>query len=368
MRPNKEITAVSAPQKNLQLVQVLRGVASMLVVLLHVTNNLEIVSGQRFCFNLFLFGGSGVDIFFVLSGFIITYTSSKGLSQPAKMFPFIRRRLVRIFPTYWIIITLFLIAQLALPSFYKTHYSFSIENLLSTLFLLPGHAMVNGVSWTLSFELLFYLLFAIAFIIPTRKWAFYLFMIYALLIIAIPVLGYDFENGNAWIKLISYPMNVEFFMGVAVAIIIPKIPGSISMPLIITGCVMFIANGILSDLNYYLLHNSFNRVLVFGVPSFLIIAGLVSFELHRKIEIHNALLLLGEASYSLYLLHLPLVVAAIKIIGWFNIQNTLILHVLLVLVVAAICFISVLFYQCIEKPVINKLNGVSKNKGHPKTD
>ena len=340
----------------LNLIQVLRGIASLLVVLFHVTITFATINKQAFGFNFFLFGGAGVDIFFVLSGFIITYTSFKTLNRPDKVLPFISRRFVRIFPAYWIIIGLFLLTQIIFPTFYKTHYDFSVENLLSTVFLLPGHVMVNGVSWTLSFELFFYLLFSIAFIIPKRKWAFCLFAFYAMILIALPVLQYNFDNSNEWVKLITSPMNIEFFMGVIAAAIIRKIPRNLSLPLVITGSIIFLTSGVCADLNYYLLHNIFNRVLLFGIPAFLIVIGLVRFELNNQLKVHNILLSLGEASYSLYLIHLPLISAAIKLIGRLNIQNNIILHLLLFIVIILVCCTSVLFYKCIEKPLIDKLN------------
>jgi len=114
--------------KNLQLIQVLRGVASLLVVLLHATINLNENGKTVFLLNFFSFGGAGVDIFFVISGFIITYTSFKGAASIKNFLPFISRRVIRIFPTYWIIITGFLLLQILLPSFYRTHYTFNFQN------------------------------------------------------------------------------------------------------------------------------------------------------------------------------------------------------------------------------------------------
>lgn len=349
-------------QKNLNLIQVLRGIASLLVVFFHATVNSNEILGKEFCFDFFFFGGSGVDIFFVLSGFIITYTCAKGLTHPGKLLPFLKRRSVRIFPTYWIIIALFLVIQLALPSFYKTHYNFEAPNLIGTIFLLPGHTMVNGVSWTLSFELFFYLLFSIAFLLPNKKLAFVLSMLYALVIIGIGVAGYNFEQGNKWINLISHPMNVEFFMGVLAAVLIPRISKGLALPLLITGSLLFLLGGILFNQNFTLLPTAFNRVVLFGMPSFFIITSLVKFELSKHINVHNILLSLGEASYSLYLLHLPIIAAGMKLIARTSIRNNFALHALVLLMIALICFASILFFRWIEKPIIAKLNGLGKKK------
>ncbi len=350
----------SRDDKNLLLIQLLRGIASLLVVYMHVTVNTKEISHQIFLGDFFKFGGAGVDIFFVLSGFIITYTSRKGIGNPHKLLPFLRRRFVRIFPAYWIIIGMFLLVQIVLPSFYKTPYNFTTGNFLSTFFLLPGHTMVNGVSWTLTSELFFYALFSLAFLIPDKKIAFSLSMLYGVMLVVIALSGYPAANGNHWMNLAVFPMNVEFIMGVLAAAIIPSIPKSLGIPLIITGSIIFLTSAILSNAGFYLLASPFNRVVIFGIPSFLLIIGLVKYELNKNISLHNILLSLGEASYSLYLLHLPLVVAGIRIITRFNIENNIILHGLLFLLIGIICFASILFYQWVEKPLINRLNSQHK--------
>ncbi len=348
--------------KNLQLIQLLRGIASLLVVLLHCSRNSIETLHQHFFGNFFQFGGAGVDIFFVLSGFIITYTNLKFVGMPDHFNFFIKRRIVRIYPTYWIIISLFLLLQVMLPSFYKTHFSFDIKNILSTFFLFPGHAMVNGVSWTLSYEIFFYILFSLSFFIPAKKWSFYLAMLYAVVIILLPASGYNFKNENSWLNLLTYPMNVEFFMGVVAAVVIPKISQKTAMPLIITGIIIFLLNAILSNANYVFVNSTFNRVIVFGIPAFLIITGLVKYELANKIKVYTIFLLLGEASYSLYLIHLPLVAAAYKILFKFNVNDNIVIHCIIILIVFTVCYCGILFYKFVEKPIITKLNSLRRIK------
>jgi len=348
--------------KNLQLIQMLRGIASLLVVLLHCTVNSSEALQKNFFGNFFSFGGAGVDIFFVLSGFIITYTNFKSIGKADHFSFFFKRRIVRIYPTYWIIISMFLLLQVVLPSFYRSHFSFDLKNIFSTYLLFPGHVMVNGVSWTLSYEIFFYLLFSLSFFIPAKKWSFNLAILYTIIIIALPICNYNFENGNTWLSLITYPMNAEFFMGVIAAVVIPKISSRIATPLIITGGIIFLASAIFSDQNFHLVNNTFNRVILFGIPSFLIITGVLKYELTNKIKVYSIFLLLGEASYSLYLIHLPVVAASFKILAKFNISNNLIIHCLILLMVCIICYASIIFYKFVEKPIITRLNSLRRIK------
>ena len=355
--------SIAGEKQNLNLVQVLRGVASLLVVFYHATINSNDELNKSFLGNIFLSGFSGVDIFFVLSGFIITYTGLKNYTQPGKMQLFIRRRLVRIYPTYWIIISLFLLAQILLPAFYKTPFVLSFSNLLSTYSLWPGHVMVNGVSWTLSFELFFYLLFLLVFILPHKKWAFAVFAIYTALILILSATGLykDFTPG---LRFLFHPLNVEFFMGVLSALIISKIPARAGIWLIISGTLLLILTSALNNVEIKLLSSDFNRVIFFGIPAFLLIAGVVSYEINFKVKTHNLFLRLGEASYSLYLMHLPVIAAFVKLYPKLNIENAFVYNLLFLLVITIVCFISVLFFRIIERPIIAKLNAGFKKTGN----
>jgi exopolysaccharide production protein ExoZ len=218
--------------------------------------------------------------------------------------------------------------------------------------------MVNGVSWTLSYEIFFYFLFSFAFVIPDKRISFFLSLAYMIVIIALPFLGHNMESAGNWENLVTAPVILEFFMGVIAAVIIIRLPEKFGSTLVILGCITFLAGAVSTDLNYHLLPGSFNRVVVFGIPAFLIITGLVKLELSRNIIVHNILLSLGEASYSLYLIHLPLVVAGIRIISRSNIENIFTLHMLLLLLTGIICFVSLNFYKWIERPIITKLNSL----------
>lgn len=343
--------------KNLFLIQVLRGIASLLVVLLHATTNLEYNTGKDFLFGFFGFGGSGVDMFFVLSGFIITYTSRQAVTERLNFIPFLRRRFVRIYPVYWIIISFFLFVQVMFPSFYGKAFSFDILNLLSTYLLLPGHVMVNGVSWTLSTELFFYVLFSLAFFVSKKQLLFAGMFLYTLIIISAYEAGYTSDEQHPWISLLLFPMNIEFFLGIIAAAIAEKVPLRYNKLLIIIGTFLFLLFGVLQINNVILFKNEFNRVIYFGLPSFLIITGVANLEIGQLIKRVNKLLLsLGDASYSLYLLHLPVMAASTKLIAKAGINNIYVIHVALFLVVIIVCYASIIFYKLIEMPLIRKLN------------
>jgi len=198
-------------KKNLQLIQVLRGIASLLVVLFHITGNFSETYHQHWLGNIFLFGNSGVDIFFVLSGFIITYSNRQYITKPTSIIKFLKKRAIRVFPIYWVVITFFIFLQIIFPTYYRTHYYLDIVNILNTYFLLLNHNMVNGVSWTLTYELFFYLLFVIALSVPHKKYTLLLLFAYFIFLLIVPIIIPTIsENQNSIIQLLVFPMNIEY--------------------------------------------------------------------------------------------------------------------------------------------------------------
>lgn len=347
----------TAQGKSLHLIQVLRGIAALLVVLLHATGNVELNLGQSFLGKAFVFGGAGVDIFFVLSGFIIMYTSLPHLSNKAYLGPFMRKRFVRIYPTYWIIITGFLAMQVLLPAYYNSVYPFGARNLAETYLLLPDHIMVNGVSWTLTNELFFYVLFALFFIVRNKKLLAWGLLVYSLLIIGWYAAGWENRLDSRWAKLIIFPMNIEFFLGVLSAVIFKRIPARYAPAMILMGSLLFITGAVLAAQGYYVFNNSFNRVLYSGIPAFILVLGVVRFETTRpSLRAPGFLLSLGDASYSLYLLHLPILAAACKLVAKAGVTNSFVVHALVLGIIFLVCVGSILFYKFLEKPIIRMFN------------
>lgn len=349
-------------KKTLVLIQLLRGIASILVVLMHITVNYEDNSGHVFLFNIFKFGGSGVDIFFVLSGFIITWSNMQYLEKPSATGTFLKRRFVRIFPIYWLIITFFLIMQLALPAFYNTHFDTGITNILQTYLLLPGHIMLNGVSWSLTNELFFYLIFTLALLIPNKKMVLNLMVGYFILLIVVAIAFPQAIAANPYMEMLLFPMNMEFLMGIFIVLIVKTVPVKWIYPLLVTGIIIFTSGAVLDNAGIAVVSTAsspvLNRVLLFGIPSFLIILAVVKLEQSKTIRMHNIFLHLGDASYSIYLLHLPVVAAFFKLTARFNIDNAAVLFILSCLLIVAVCAAGIFIYHKIEKPLIKKLNTV----------
>ncbi|HEV7783319.1 MAG TPA: acyltransferase [Chitinophagaceae bacterium] len=348
-------------------IQVIRGLACVLVVLHHGGENTKIIFDIPFLFDFFKFGYAALDIFFVLSGFIITYTSMPHIGEKENLGNFLKRRFVRIYPIYWLIISGFLVVQALVPAYYKTLYPLEFSTLLSTYLILPQHIMVNGVSWSLTYEIFFYLLFPMAFLIKSKKLLVVILSVCTLsLLIFTLFFSANVEMGKV-LFLVAFPMNIEFLMGVFAAILYTHIPPKYSVHYIITGLVLFCIGSALINYDLNMMRLLVNRIFYFGIPSMLIIMGVAVFESNGKTKKFPRILIdLGDASYSLYLLHLPVLVALLKIVQMKGITNAVLIQVLLVVFIIAICFGSILFYKKVERPLVRRINRLLHAKSSTK--
>jgi len=144
-----------------------RAIAAILVVLFHLGSTIAQTNyyGIKAFSIPFSFGNAGVPFFFVLSGFIIFNAHRKDIFKPKNLSTYIKKRLIRIYPTYWMIfLPVFLVAVLS-PGL-RNSVSRDPWTFLSSLLLMPQDFIVTGktalpVAWTLQYEMIFYLFFAL---------------------------------------------------------------------------------------------------------------------------------------------------------------------------------------------------------------
>jgi exopolysaccharide production protein ExoZ len=247
------------------------------------------IAGTTDFFRIPDFGPSGVDVFFVISGFIMVVTTA---GKPITGSRFFLLRIVRVVPLYWIAtLTMIVIAILA-PNAFKTLRFDGISIVKSLLFIpydslaAPGHVwplLVPG--WTLNFEMFFYALFALSLCMP--KWRLQAMLgVLSTLVIA----GYIFPRTGP-LSVYTNPLMLEFGAGVWLGH--EWLKGKLSRGLAVSVTMMTVGG--------YLLAQVESR------PSLIVGATLVVMgALNQKFRASNNRLLLelGNASYSIYLTHL----------------------------------------------------------------
>jgi exopolysaccharide production protein ExoZ len=281
--------------------QILRIAAAFMVLLTHSS----FYASERLDrhFTVWERGATGVSIFFVLSGFVMVYSSSKLWGDPTGWKVFAERRIVRIVPMYWIATTVKVVAIL-LTTGYVLHAELSPVNTFASYFFLPaynteGHiGPILGVGWTLNFEMLFYFLFTLA--------LFFRVNVYRFVggILAVLALGGLFRQPG-WPAVSFYldTIVLEFFYGMIIARIClasKHIPKYLAIPLLILGFL-----GLLGPWPPLLqLHG-----LHYGLAAALIVFSMASLE-DSLTRIPRFVIYLADASYVIYLFH-PFIAPAV---------------------------------------------------------
>lgn len=237
-------------------------------------------------------GALGVDFFFVLSGFIILNAHMDDAQEMSAFGSYAFKRITRIYIPY-LPVSLFLITYyLLLGNLSKADRDWGW---LSSLLLVPSsHPPVLPVAWTLEYEMLFYCIFALYFLNRTVFAA--AILVWVMALITQPAIGGIAFNPltNALLNSI----NLEFCFGLACAVGYRFIPARYGSPLTIAGVAVVVL---------YLIELEDNARLLFGFGAALTILGITLQEKHFSRFVPKGMVTLGDASYPIYLLHMPLV-------------------------------------------------------------
>ncbi|MDB5455853.1 MAG: putative acyltransferase [Caulobacter sp.] len=320
---------------DLRSIQYLRAVAALSVLAFHAAEQ----AGWRFGA-----GAAGVDVFFVISGFIMSLVGARpGLSPLA----FLRRRAERIVPLYWLVTLGVAAAALIAPALFP-RMVVTAPHLLQSLLFIP-HAAPDGVTaplivpgWTLNFEAFFYLIFALSLPAPAwiRPW-----LLSAVLGLLVAVGPLGDRAAPLWATYTS-PLLLEFLAGVWLGLAwrtgrLPSRRWGVAM--MVLGLAMFVGVAALG------LEVESARVVLWGAPAFLLVAGAVCVERSAGVGDHPWLRLVGDGSYSIYLVHGLAISAAVRLLALAGIDRGL---ALFLPAVAAALVAGVACYGLVEKTLM----------------
>lgn len=349
-------------KNEIKTIQYLRGIAALAVVLFHfkwILNEPNQLNINNLGDILFSNGGFGVDLFFIISGFVIVLSTEKNIGKRNNFISFLLKRIFRIYPLLFLFITLVSIRD-----------GFNIIPLIKSL--LPLHLDYNSmppyfgynvliVAWTLTFEIFFYLLFSASMFINHK----YRGLISILLISFLFISSQYFAFGTitldahfskpmsfnfiikAPLSLMSSPMMLEFCLGIISYYIYKHLDISKSINASVvktfTACAGLLFFVILVSSNYFSGHG----VTKWGFIAFLMLTTIVIYEKNFTIKESNILKSLGDTSYSIYMSHLVLisiVIFANKSIGLSGFS-------FLIFSVTSVIIASSITFNYIEKPM-----------------
>lgn len=285
----------------LATVQALRALAAVIVAIGHAFIELPKLAGYDGGEALSFNHGFGVDIFFVISGFIMVYTSRSRFGVPGAGRSFLLARFLRIAPIYWTMTLLLLLAAYAFPTTVSAA-SLDAPHILASLFFVPllnenGDLLpLLTIGWTLNYEMFFYLLFALALLLPRSTGMMSLFATFGALALAGIFVSQDMPQIWFWTRSII----LEFAFGVAIGLLAARLGRTAPALLLLSmaaGAIGFL-------LGHWLPHQLLPRFLALGLPATALVAGAVGLDLQGRSISPPLIAALGEASYSLYLSHM----------------------------------------------------------------
>lgn len=357
---------VSTRTRRVQSLEALRAIAALLVVMYHLQDIFTTRFGRVPFGGIFGAGDHGVDLFFVLSGFIIMITHAEDIGVPGRSLQYLYKRICRIFPGVWIMTAFAAIA-------YISHFGGAAKaakldpwNIAASFALLPqnGPPLVN-VTWTLTYEVFFYALFALIIIRPRLGLFLLLMWQCSIAIGAIGLLRF-----NHWAVAYYFrPICLEFGIGILCAWLVsnPGVRQRIgwwSQSILLVAGIGIFGAGMHFDASIRLDGFEFVRVLVFGLGAGCVIFALALREYHVSIRVPSVLLWLGEASYAIYLVHYSvLTLAAVALLRLSVVPITnLVLLGCVGLGVGAGCA----FHLCFDRPIQAALRRVGKRLFDPR--
>lgn len=276
-------------------------------------------------------GAFGVDVFFVISGFVIAQAADR---RPGS---FLQDRLTRILPIYWL---------LSLP-WTVTGVAQDPGRLVTSLTLWPAFRLIHApfleVGWTLSFELLFY---AAMWLVLRGARPVWLVLAWALAWLA------ALATHWAVFRFLGSPIIIEFLAGVALARL-PR-PSRWSLVLIPVALAALLATSPSLGASAHVFQplHGMDRVVRWGAPAVLLVWGALGLDIEGVLG--RPLVFLGDASYSLYLSHMMVMLLVLKTIG----------RGAPVFVACALCVaFSAWLYARIERPLLMKTRAVLERDG-----
>ena len=324
----------AAPERILHSIQILRALAAWAIVVQHYYLIFPIASPSWWRQGFMDHGAVGVDVFFIVSGFVMALGASDPEITPRQ---FVAKRLGRIVPAYWLYTMIVAALIYYLPEA-MPNQGVSPEFLVKSLLFIPaqnpsgiGLLPVNTVGWTLNLEMVFYLIVAISlFVALPRRWLW--------IVVGLAIWQMVLAPLGIISPLYISPLPYEFAMGIGAFHLWKS--GVLRGPSWAFAVLAGVALWMLSRAPLV----EPMRVITCGVPALLLVCACIGLEPHIKRA--SILGRLGDHSYSVYLVH-----PAILYLGAFGWKQTHIKHVFPILCMISIALIGWASYRFIERPL-----------------
>ncbi len=313
--------------------QILRGISAILVCCFHFRADLNF-DGNNWGNTLFDNGSIGVPIFFVISGYIMVFSTRKiSHNEIGKnIVTFFKKRLIRIVPLYYLLTLFWILLSGSLLHFLNEN---NYERLLNSLLFLPQKDQfpILFLGWSLNFEMFFYFIFALSLVFKNYRYlAIIIFFAIAI------IFGFIFKPENAILKMITGTLNIYFIIGILLGLFLHKI--QVTTTILKFSSIIFIV----VFASYFFNLINISKELLAIIPVTLFVAAFLIFDLFLKVKANSFLKMLGDISYSIYLSH-PFVEVFFR---RFHTDSSLLLIGLFIVKLGVVILVSKILFELIE--------------------
>jgi exopolysaccharide production protein ExoZ len=347
-------------------IQILRGAAAVLIVLYHLLLAEKTYAAGAFLLpDLLAYGACGVDMFFLISGYVLMVRHADRAGSRTAAGAFLVRRLLRIYPLYWVYSAVMLAVAALRPDLVDAAVYAGVDVLQSFLLLPQGGAPLLSVAWALTHLIYFSFVFALL-LAAGRRAVVPGLCAWALLIAA----GYAWRGGSPalrampWTHLVWHPLTLEFILGCALALLARRTRAGARTAWIGGVCLLggaclawYAGHGTVLPRNWW-------RVLVFGIPCACILYGSVAGAPAPPRAVGRALHVFGDASYSLYLSHTLVLSAVGRVWRVYPTRHPAAQAAWLGCMFAAALICGLLSYRLLEQP-LGRLGRMSAGRLRP---
>jgi exopolysaccharide production protein ExoZ len=348
---SRELRPLSAASTNTKLtsIQSLRGFAALAVCLAHLHAVESKFGGAPLLGNWAISGFGGVDLFFVISGFVMVWVTRAEQGQPSALPAFWLARFLRIYPLWWLVLSAIVAVWMVKPAWvYASHLT--DPDILRSYLLFPAKELpLHAVGWTLIHEVWFYVVFGLLLLAPARLLP-ALLVIWAALV-ALAALAFPAPH-DPILALIRHPLTLEFILGAVIGLCASK--GIFPAPRLMLqfGCITLLLCVISIRGNPAAAFEvEWTRIWLFGLPACLIIWGWVGLEQQSGRTTSRWSQALGNWSYALYLIHVPVFVAIGRLAAPLSRDGPLDNLVLIAIALASAIGAAFVLHVMCERPV-----------------
>lgn len=348
-------------QKNIVMpIQYARGIAALMVVLFHNEFIIHKYYGEYALNKFFNAGHSGVEFFFVLSGYIIFKAHQTDLGKPAQAYQFYLKRFIRIFPTYWLFVIPFGLLLLTFPKFGSDRELTALKFLID-IFLIPREGtLILNPAWTLQHEIIFYALFGL--MVIHFRIGLCIFILWQLSCLIGLLTGFVPINYTTPLSKFLGFYNFGFLFGITIGII--ELKTSFINNKNILKMISIISLTALTAMFWIEFHDKFkfspviSSMIYFSIYT-MILLWLLSLSKISRPFLDRYLGMMGNASYILYLSHTIIASIVVKIAIALNTYVRMSSLTTYILTVVSAVALSMLIYIWIEKPLLKSMKSKS---------